>query len=153
MPRYTVKWKAQVQAEWCEQYAKFCIKVQEVYFYLLYFSKIKQWRKSQETKKSVHKSGKGWEKYVKVGKRGHNDSTETFPLKTFFLIIILPWSVWLSGLSTSLWKVTSSIPGQGTCLGAWPGPQLGVCQRQTTDISLTHWCFSPSFSLPPPKSK
>ena len=26
-------------------------------------------------------------------------------------------------------KVTGLIPGQGTCLGCRPGPQLGVCER------------------------
>ena len=38
-------------------------------------------------------------------------------------------------------KVTCSIPGQGTCLGWGPGPQLGVCERQPIDVSLTHQCF------------
>ena len=44
----------------------------------------------------------------------------------------LPWLVWLSGLSMGLklkgpenWKVSGSIPSQGTCLGCGPGPQLG----------------------------
>ena len=34
-------------------------------------------------------------------------------------------------------RVTSSIPGQGTCLGCRPGPQLGVHVRQPhTDVPL-----------------
>ena len=41
-------------------------------------------------------------------------------------------------------KVTGSIPDQGTYLVFRPGPQLGVCERQPTDVSLT--CFSPSLS-------
>ena len=28
------------------------------------------------------------------------------------------------------------IPGQGTCLGHAPGPQLGVCEKQLINISL-----------------
>ena len=43
-------------------------------------------------------------------------------------------------------KVAGSIPGQGTCLGGGPGPQLGTCKRQPIDVSLTHRCFSPSLS-------
>ena len=35
-------------------------------------------------------------------------------------------------------KVTGLIPDQGTCLGCGPGPQLGVCERQPLDVSLTH---------------
>ena len=31
-------------------------------------------------------------------------------------------------------RVTSSIPGQGTCLGGGPGPWLGVCERQLIDL-------------------
>ena len=48
-------------------------------------------------------------------------------------------------------KVAGLIPGQGTCLGCGPGPWIGVCERQPTDVSLTPQCFSPSLfpSLPP----
>ena len=35
-------------------------------------------------------------------------------------------------------KLTGSIPSQGTRLGFGPGPQLGVCKRQPTDVSLAH---------------
>ena len=35
-------------------------------------------------------------------------------------------------------KVSSSIPDQGARLGRGPGPQLGVCERQPIDVSLTH---------------
>ena len=45
------------------------------------------------------------------------------------------------------WKVASLIPGQGTCLGCRPGPQLGVWERQLMDVSLTHQCSSPSHPL------
>ena len=41
------------------------------------------------------------------------------------------------------WKVTGSIPGQGTCLGCGPGPQLG-CVRGSQLMFLS---ISPSFSL------
>ena len=51
----------------------------------------------------------------------------------------------LSGQSSGL--VTGSIPGHGTCLGCGPGPQLGVYERKSIDVSLTHGGFSPS--LPP----
>ena len=43
-------------------------------------------------------------------------------------------------------KVASLIPGQGTCLGCGPRPQLGVYERQPIDASLP-------FSLPSPLSK
>ena len=35
-------------------------------------------------------------------------------------------------------EVTGLIPGQGTCLGFRPGPQLGVCERESVNVSLTH---------------
>ena len=49
-------------------------------------------------------------------------------------------------------RVASSVPGQGTCLGFRPGPQLWGCERQPTNVSLTHQCcffpsLSPSFPL------
>ena len=34
-------------------------------------------------------------------------------------------------------KVTSSIPSQGTCLSCGPGPQLGACERQLINVSLS----------------
>ena len=48
------------------------------------------------------------------------------------------------------WKVIGSIPGQGTHLGWEPGPQLRAWEGQLIDVSLTHWCFCPSPSLPFP---
>ena len=49
----------------------------------------------------------------------------------------------------SNWKVASSIPSQGTCLGCGPGPQLGAWERQW--VSLAHWCLSPALSPSLPK--
>ena len=49
-------------------------------------------------------------------------------------------------------KVAHSIPGQGTWLGCGQGPQLGACERQPINVSVTHRCFSLSLSLPPPLS-
>ena len=43
-------------------------------------------------------------------------------------------------------KVAGLIPRRGTCLGCRSGPQLGVCERQQIDVSL-------SFSLPSLLSK
>ena len=43
-------------------------------------------------------------------------------------------------------KVAGLISGQGTGLGFGPGPQLGACERQPIDVSLTHQHFSPSLS-------
>ena len=40
-------------------------------------------------------------------------------------------------------EVTSSIPGQGTCLGCRPGPWLGACEKQPMDVSLA--LFLPPF--------
>ena len=45
-------------------------------------------------------------------------------------------------------KVAGSIPGQGTCLVYSPDVQLGGCNRQPIDVSL-----SLSFSLYSPPSK
>ena len=43
-------------------------------------------------------------------------------------------------------RVASSIPGQGTSLGCRPGPQEGVCKRQShIDVSLP--LFFPPFPL------
>ena len=60
-----------------------------------------------------------------------------------FKIFFLPWLVWLSGLSTSLWTTGSMfwfpvrahawVAGQDPSRGAWE--------------ATTYWCFSPS--LPP----
>ena len=38
-------------------------------------------------------------------------------------------------------KVADSTPSQGMCLGCGPGPQLGACERQHIDVSLTHGSF------------
>ena len=43
------------------------------------------------------------------------------------------------------WKVTSSIPSQGTCLGCGFSIQLGGAQ-EATDPCFSHRCFSPSLS-------
>ena len=40
-------------------------------------------------------------------------------------------------------KVTGLIPGQGSCLGCMPGPQLWVWERQLIDVSLP--LFVPPF--------
>ena len=44
------------------------------------------------------------------------------------------------------WKVTDLIPGQGTCLGCWPGPQLGAFERQPIDVYLPLF-LPPALSL------
>ena len=49
-------------------------------------------------------------------------------------------------------KVAGLIPSQGICLGYGLGPWLGVCERQPTDVSLAHRCFSPSLSYSLPLS-
>ena len=43
-------------------------------------------------------------------------------------------------------KVMGSIPSQGTCLGYKFGPCQGVQAAADQTVSLTHQCFSPSFS-------
>ena len=53
----------------------------------------------------------------------------------------------LAGHRPTNWKVAGSIPGQGTYLGCSLVPSQGASERQLINISLTHWCFSPS--LPP----
>ena len=46
-------------------------------------------------------------------------------------------SQWMEHRSVNQ-KVAGSIPSQDTGLGCGPGPQLGACQRQLINISLTH---------------
>ena len=50
----------------------------------------------------------------------------------------LPWLVWLSGFSASLWtKVAGLIPSQDTSLRCASGPQQGAFERQPhLDVSL-----------------
>ena len=65
---------------------------------------------------------------------------------------LLPWLVWLSGLSVSLQNERLLIlPHQGKCLGCWPGPQLKVWERHR--LFLSHIDVSLSFSLLSPLSK
>ena len=35
-------------------------------------------------------------------------------------------------------KVACLFPGQGTCLGCGPGPQLGACEGQPIDVPPSH---------------
>ena len=52
-------------------------------------------------------------------------------------------------------KVAGLIPGQVHAWVAGSVPGRDMCERQPTDVSLSHQCFSPSLSpsLPLPKSK
>ena len=59
-----------------------------------------------------------------------------------------PWLVWLSGLWPACkLKDRWFDSHQGRYLGWGPGLQLGMCERQPVDVSLTHGPFLP-FSLP-----
>ena len=40
------------------------------------------------------------------------------------------------------------LPGQSTCLGCGPGPELGLCERQPTKVYLARGCFPLSFPSP-----
>ena len=57
------------------------------------------------------------------------------------------------------WPVKQKAAGTITCLGCWPGPQLGASERQPIDVSLSHIdvclpLFLPSFrSLQKKKKK
>ena len=52
------------------------------------------------------------------------------------------------------WNAAGSISDQGTCLGCEPGFQLGVCERQPINISLSHVSlFLPLFLLKTNKLK
>ena len=61
---------------------------------------------------------------------------------------LMPWLVWLSGLSAGLQTKRSLVwcPIRAHSWVAGPGPQLGACQRQLMDVSLAHRYFSPSLS-------
>ena len=97
----------------------------------------------------MHKSGKGWEKYVKVGKWGHNDSTETFPLKTFFfnynsaMVGVAQWIEHqpVKGHQFDSWS--GHMPG---CLDG--SPVGGVPEANNRYIS--HTLMFLSLFLPPP---
>ena len=57
------------------------------------------------------------------------------------------------GSVTECWpvthKVTGLVPSQGACLGCGTGLQLGVSEKQPTDVSLAHVSVSfPVFLLP-----
>ena len=85
-----------------------------------------------------------------------NNYSFEFLLSSWSLVVkILFWALasvaqWIESQPTN-WKVTSSTPSQGTCMGCRPGPQLVTCNRQPIDVFLTHWCFfsslSPSLTL------
>ena len=49
--------------------------------------------------------------------------------------------------------VSGSIPGQGTCLGFGPGPQLGVCEMHPIEMFLSHIDVSFLLSFPSLLSK
>ena len=50
----------------------------------------------------------------------------------------------LAGRCPTKGKVAGLIPGQGTGVGCRPGPQLGLCKKQPTDVFLP---LSPSLPL------
>ena len=57
------------------------------------------------------------------------------------VVIALAGEAQVAGL-----MVTSSIPGQGTCLGCAFGPRSGAYETQPIDVFPSHLCFSPSLS-------
>ena len=67
--------------------------------------------------------------------------------------ITLTGAVWWGGCHPMNRKVISSIFSQGTCLNCEFGPQLGACERQPIDVSLTYPCVSPCLSPSLPLSK
>ena len=98
----------------------------------------------------------GNEPLVFLKHEGHSSVQLTLPPASDFfkcsLFNLKNEKIALAGVAqwTECWsanqRVASSIPSQGTCLGGRPGAQLGVCERQPTDVSL-------SFSFPSPLSK
>ena len=76
-------------------------------------------------------------------------STPFLPLSLILLFLkkivywLEPWPMWLNWLEHCPvnWKVTGSIPSQGTCLA--PVTE----ERQLIDVSLWHQYFSPSLPL------
>ena len=58
----------------------------------------------------------------------------------------VPWLVWLSGLSASLWTKRSPVqfPDGVHVWVVVPGPPLRACEKQPINVSLAHWCLSPS---------
>ena len=49
-------------------------------------------------------------------------------------------------------KVAGLILSQDTCLGCGPGPQLGACERQGINVSLSDISVSLPLFLPPSPS-
>ena len=62
--------------------------------------------------------------------------------------------VWLCelGIVPQTKKFARWIPGPQTCLGCRPGPQMGVCKKQSIDISLAYRYFFPSLCPSLPRS-
>ena len=52
--------------------------------------------------------------------------------------------MWFNGFSAGL--RTKGVLIWFPCLGCGPGTQLGVCEKQPTNVSLSHQRFSPSLS-------
>ena len=52
----------------------------------------------------------------------------------------------LGGHHSTKQKVTNSLPGQGTCLGAGLDPGQDAYKRQLINVSPSHQCFSPFLS-------
>ena len=68
-------------------------------------------------------------------------------LKEVSKLILGPWLVWLRGLSTGLWTepwFQIWFPGRSYAYVVGQVPSWGSCDRQPIDVSLMHWCFSPS---------
>ena len=60
------------------------------------------------------------------------------------LVAVAQWiESWLANQ-----KVTGSIPSQGSHLDCRPGPQVGRCERQLIDVSLSHDVSLLSFPSP-----
>ena len=57
-----------------------------------------------------------------------------------------PWLVWLGGWSAGLHRGRRLISQSGHVPGLWARSLAGACKRQLIHVSLSHRCFSPSFS-------
>ena len=93
--------------------------------------------KSKKKEIALWKDQQNWQNSSKTGKgkRGHKCSVSQITCLADVAQWVEHWRV--------NWKVIGSIPSQGTCLGCRPGPHLGACERQWTDVSLSLPLSSP----------
>ena len=74
--------------------------------------------------------------------------TYSLKIKIIIVLTVVYWTVCWSANQ----KVAGSIPSQCICLSCGPSSQLWTFKKQMINVSLAHWCPSPSLSFSFPLS-